>query len=455
MQNEALYYYWEDPISPRLLLVIPNSMKNQALELCHNLPISGHMGQTKTLLKLTQHVIWYKISVDCKLYVKSCSICNKNKRLKECPREKLKQFHSGVPLERVHMDILGPLPITKNRNKYILMVIDQFTKWLECYPLPNQGAEAIAKVFVDNCIARFGCPLEIHTDQGKNMDGNVIRQICKLLDIDKTRTTPYHPSSNGQVERFNSLILQTVRCFNKKQQNKWDEYLQLLAGAIRATPSRQTGFSPNFLMFGREVTQPIDLTFGILTANRKDKDIVEYVQNLIIALNLTHNVAREILKASQGRQNRDYDLRSKQKSYSVGDAVYKRDTATKVGQSGKLKPPWKGPYIVVKVINTVLYEIEDRKKSYVIHHDRLKLCTDKDLPIWIQRRRTNFIDQLKDTTPSEMTNEDIYDLSPLFSESTQLTSDGPMLRNDIHFVQGQTNIRSDHLDRGQQINSRQ
>jgi hypothetical protein len=78
-----------------------------------------------------------------------------------------------------------------------------------------------------------------------------------------------------------------------------------------------------------------------------------------------------------------------QKSYSVGDAVYKWDTATKVGHSRKLKPPWKGPYIVVKVINPVLYEIEDRKKSYVIHHDRLKLCTDKDLPIWIQRRRTS------------------------------------------------------------------
>lgn len=224
----------------------------------------------------------------------------------------------------------------------------------------------------------------------ENMDGNVKRQICKLLDIDKTRTTPYHPSSNGQVERFNSLILQTVRCFIKKQQNKWDEYLQLLAGAIRATPSTRTGFSPNFLMFGREVTQPIGLTFGILTANRKEKDIVEYVQNLIIALNLTHNVARENLKASQGRQKRDYDLRSKQTSYSVGDAVYKRDTATKVGQSRKRKPPWKGPYIVVKVINPVLYEIEDRKKLYVIHHDRLKLCTDKDLPIWIQRRSSKF-----------------------------------------------------------------
>jgi hypothetical protein len=95
------------------------------------------------------------------------------------------------------------------------------------------------------------------------------------------------------------------------------------------------------------------------------------------------------------------------------------------------------PNLAIKLSTKLhVYKIEDRKKSYVIHHNRLKLCTDKDLPIWIQRRRTNFIDQLKVTTPSEMTNEDIYDLSPPFSESTQLASDGPMLCNDIHFVQG-------------------
>ena len=116
------------------------------------------------------------------------------------------------------------------------MVIDQFTKWLECYPIPNQIAETVA--IIDGFIARFGCLLELHTNQGRNMDGNLVRQICRILQIQKTRTTPYHPASNSQVERYNSLILQTIRCFITRQQNRWDEHVQLLAAAIRATQNR-------------------------------------------------------------------------------------------------------------------------------------------------------------------------------------------------------------------------
>ena len=88
------------------------------------------------------------------------------------------------------MDILGPLPETKNGNKYSLMIINQFTIWIECFPLPNQKAEIIAKNFVDNVICRLGCPLELHTDQGKNMDGTIMHQIGEILQIAKTRTTP-------------------------------------------------------------------------------------------------------------------------------------------------------------------------------------------------------------------------------------------------------------------------
>jgi len=90
----------------------------------------------------------------------------------------------------------------------------------------------------------------------------LVRQICRILQIQKTRTTLYHPASNGQVERYNSLILQTIRCFIKRQQNRWDEHLQLLAAAIHATDNRQTRFSANFLMFCREVTRPTDLTWS-------------------------------------------------------------------------------------------------------------------------------------------------------------------------------------------------
>ncbi|CAC5379690.1 unnamed protein product [Mytilus coruscus] len=150
-------------------------------------------------------------------------------------------------------------------NKYILVILDQFTKRIECCALPNQHAETIAKAFMDSTIARFGCPLDIHTDQGKNIDGNVIRQLCELLEITKTRTTAFQPASNGQVELYNRTLAQMIRCFNKKRQDSWDVHLQQLTGAIRATENRQTGFTPNFMVFGRE------------NRTREQKELTEYI----------------------------------------------------------------------------------------------------------------------------------------------------------------------------------
>ena len=137
------------------------------------------------------------------------------------------------------------------------------------------------------------------------MDGHLVRQICRILQIKKTRTTPYHSASNDQVEIYNSLILQTIRCFIKRQHNRWYEHVQLLAAAICATPNRQSGFSANFLMFGREVTQPIDLTFGLLTINTQEKETFDFVQDIITRLNLVHGVARDNLKSAQQRQKKD------------------------------------------------------------------------------------------------------------------------------------------------------
>ena len=97
------------------------------------------------------------------------------------------------------MDILGPLPLTTRGNRYVLVVTDYFTKWAESYAIPDQSATTVAEKLVSKFICRFGVPRQLHSDQGTNFESKVMAEVCKLLNIEKTRTTPLHPQSDGQV----------------------------------------------------------------------------------------------------------------------------------------------------------------------------------------------------------------------------------------------------------------
>ena len=204
IRDNILYYQFHsvDPFEQVVLkLVVPKTLREEVLVLAHDIPSSGHLGIIKTLNNLRRHFMWYKMSFDVELFVKTCKKCSMNKKPRQKGKAELGVCHSGAPMGRVHIDILGPFPKSDKSNVYILMLVDQFTKWLECFPIPDQNATTIAKTVVEHFISKFGCPLQIHTDQGRNFEGNLFTQICQLLQITKTRTTPYHPSSNGQVER--------------------------------------------------------------------------------------------------------------------------------------------------------------------------------------------------------------------------------------------------------------
>ena len=209
IKDGVLYYQWKGIPEDRLLLVVPHELKSEVLTHCHDLKLGGHLGHEKTLAKVKQSFFWYQMTQDCVLHVRTCSTCNCNKcgniRYGQAP---LSEYHTGAPLDRIHIDILGP--ITISYYVYILMLVDQFTKWLECWPLSNQTAEIIVKKVVKDFISHFGVPLKIHSDQGKNFDSSLVKSVCDLLEITKTQTTPYRPSSNGQVERYNCMLLQVI-----------------------------------------------------------------------------------------------------------------------------------------------------------------------------------------------------------------------------------------------------
>ena len=157
---------------------------------------------------------------------------------------------------------MGPFPVTVQGNRYIMVVGDYFTRWTECYPIPDQKAQTVASKIVEEFVARFGVPLGLHSDQGRDFESAVFKEVCSLLGLRKTRTTPYHPRSDGIVERFNGTMENMLRLWVSKSHTDWDQHLALLCMAYRAAEHESTKETPNAMMLGRELSMPIDLLAG-------------------------------------------------------------------------------------------------------------------------------------------------------------------------------------------------
>ena len=375
--------YQKDPNREDLRLVIPKSLRGEAMRLSHSLPVTGHQGVARTKERVKEKFVWYGLGQEVRQFVSQCSVCNQNKKSDRHGKGAMLEYQAGAPMERVHIDFLGPLPKTAKGNEYVLMMVDQFTKWVECIPLPNQSAETTARAVVDSFFSRFGMPLEIFSDQGRNFESKLFSEVCKVVEIHKTRTTPYRPSANGQVERYNRTLMDAIRCFIGKAQNQWDVHLQQIAGALRSSVNRMTGFTANMLMLGREVNMPAHLMFPLPSGKKADPE--DYAGQLVEKLKMAHETARKNMKSSSKRMKRNYDLRLLERSFQVGDKVYLLDTAATKGKCKKLCSPWKGPGIVIEKLSAVLFRVKLRNSVMVVNHDRIKPCRDGVLPQWINR----------------------------------------------------------------------
>ena len=132
--------------------------------------------------------------------------------------------------------------------------------------MPNMEAETVAKIIVEQVVTRFGMPTYIHSDQGRQYESNLFNEMCAFLNIKKTRTTPYHPQSDGIVERFNKTLVTMLSAFVGDHQRDWDIYLPFVMMAYRSAEHETTGCTPNYLMLGREVSTPLDIMYEMPVA---------------------------------------------------------------------------------------------------------------------------------------------------------------------------------------------
>ena len=197
-----------------LQVIVPKILRKEIFVFLHGSKVGGHFGVNKTIGKVKERFYWPKLRYDIKRWCAQCDLCASRKDPTRRMKAPLATYLVGAPMERIAIDVLGPLPVSEDGNKYILIAMDYFTKWPEAYPLPNQEAITVAKVLVEQFISRFVTPIELHSDQGRNFESRVVAKMCSLLGIKKTRTTPLHPQSDGMVERYNRTLENQLAIFH-------------------------------------------------------------------------------------------------------------------------------------------------------------------------------------------------------------------------------------------------
>lgn len=186
----------------------------------------------------------------------------------------------------------------------MLVITDHYTRYAQAFPTKDQKALTVAKVLFEKFFVHYGLPARIHSDQGRDFESRVIKELLTMLGIRKSRTSPYHPQGDPQPERFNRTLLSMLGTLDPGQKHKWSQHISQLVHAYNCTRNDATGFSPYFLMFGREARLPIDLCFGVNADGGDEVQYNHYVANLRKELQDAYHLAAKVAAKNQERNKK-------------------------------------------------------------------------------------------------------------------------------------------------------
>ncbi|GBC29374.2 DDE-type integrase/transposase/recombinase [Rhizophagus irregularis DAOM 181602=DAOM 197198] len=299
--------------------------------IAHDHELSGHFGIDATYNRIKDGYYWKGMRKDVEAYVKSCNNCQR--RGKPIGKHELNVIKVIEPFYQIGIDVVGPLPVTKRNNRYIVTAMDYFTKWPEAKALETADAKEIARFIYEDIICRHG-----------------LKSLMEEFQIKHNFSTPYHPKTNGLIESFNKTLCESLAKLSNIED--WDLKVPGVLFAYRTKRNDSTKMESGYLIYGRQMKTLLDL---------EDKEITmaERVNGLIEGLPNIRNQAKENVRKSQEKQKSYHDKKNRIKQkLQIGDKVLYYDAAKEKQWSGKLEEKWKGPYYVHEIISKGSYRIK-------------------------------------------------------------------------------------------------
>ena len=337
--DDVLYRCFEFSNELYLQLVVPSSHRSLALQGIHDELF--HVGLRESLTQLKCRFYWPFMNMDLEDKIRNCVRCiQKGAKAQKAP---MKTIVTTYPLELLSIDFLTIE--CKGEKQNVLVMMDHFTKFGVAICTRDQTAKTVARVLWYNFFMTYGFCRRILSDQGRDFESEIVKELCKISGIHKCRTTPYHPSGNP-VERWNRTLLGLLRGLEVNHKEDWKKYLPEVVHAYNACIHSSTGYSPYFLMFGRHPRLPIDLAFGISLNGRGSSTTKHYIKSLKDRLSFAYQMASKAMQTAALKNKVQYDVAARASELCVGDRVLVKRLGLK--GLGKLTDKWeKDVYVVV------------------------------------------------------------------------------------------------------------
>lgn len=360
--NGILHKRVETESGPRMVIVVPSKMRAMVLYKSHDLPTSGHQGKFKTERRIRQRFHWNSIRSDVKDYVDSCVVCKTNKATTQRPAGLLNPLDPvRSPLDRVAIDKVGGIQNSANGYHYIYAIVDYCTRFAYAEPAKDATAETALRI-MRRYMTIFGVPQEVLTDNGGEFKGvfdEAVRKVTKL-----THPTPRHPQTNGMVERLNRSLSESIRMqILDPRHSDWDQRLPGAVYAYNSGVHKVTRFTPFFLMYGRDPTDPSRAVPGLPEPQRKET----------VSLTAAWDTARVRTTIHQQKEKARYDRTRREIVFKPGDLVVVDRSIMKKGRSHRFNKRRDGPYEISRVFDNNTVELKGARGSARVNIDRCHL----------------------------------------------------------------------------------